>query len=72
MNDVYIEPNKGSYNDPSIAGGGQIYCQVSHVLCINILQGTFTSSKKHMCVNMLIYSQHKKKKYTGTYPLTQV
>lgn len=30
MNDVYIEPNKGSYNDPSIAGGGQIYCQVSH------------------------------------------
>lgn len=30
MNDVYMEPNKGSYNDPSIAGGGQIYCQVSH------------------------------------------
>jgi predicted dehydrogenase len=30
MDDVYIEPNKGSYNDPSIAGGGQIYCQVSH------------------------------------------
>ena len=30
MNDVYIEPNKGSYNDPSVAGGGQIYCQVSH------------------------------------------
>lgn len=30
MNNVYIEPNKGSYNDPSIAGGGQIYCQVSH------------------------------------------
>ncbi len=27
---VYIEPNKGSYNEPSIAGGGQIYCQVSH------------------------------------------
>lgn len=31
MDDVYMEPNKGSYNDPSIAGGGQIYCQVSHV-----------------------------------------
>ncbi|MFY0713505.1 Gfo/Idh/MocA family oxidoreductase [Seonamhaeicola sp. NFXS20] len=30
MDDVYQEPNKGSYNDPSIAGGGQIYCQVSH------------------------------------------
>ena len=30
MYDVYIEPNKGSYNDPSVAGGGQIYCQVSH------------------------------------------
>lgn len=30
MKNVYIEPNKGSYNDPSIAGGGQIYCQVSH------------------------------------------
>lgn len=30
LNDVYMEPNEGSYNDPSIAGGGQIYCQVSH------------------------------------------
>ena len=30
MNNVYIEPNEGSYNDPAIAGGGQIYCQVSH------------------------------------------
>lgn len=30
MDDVYIPPNDGSYNDPSIAGGGQIYCQVSH------------------------------------------
>lgn len=30
MDHVYIEPNEGSYNDPSIAGGGQIYCQVSH------------------------------------------
>jgi predicted dehydrogenase len=30
MEDVYIEPRKGSYNDPAVAGGGQIYCQVSH------------------------------------------
>lgn len=30
MADVYVEPCKGSYNDPAIAGGGQIYCQVSH------------------------------------------
>lgn len=30
MNNIYIEPNEGSYNDPAIAGGGQIYCQVSH------------------------------------------
>jgi predicted dehydrogenase len=27
---VYVEPRPGSYNDPAIAGGGQIYCQVSH------------------------------------------
>lgn len=31
MDQVYVEPCLGSYNDPSIAGGGQIYCQVSHV-----------------------------------------
>ncbi len=31
MDKVYLEPGKGSYNDPAIAGGGQIYCQVSHV-----------------------------------------
>jgi predicted dehydrogenase len=30
MDKVYIEPCRGSYNDPEIAGGGQIYCQVSH------------------------------------------
>lgn len=30
MENVYIEPRKGSYNDPAIAGGGQIFCQVSH------------------------------------------
>lgn len=27
----YMEPNKSSYSDPAIAGGGQIYTQVSHV-----------------------------------------
>jgi predicted dehydrogenase len=30
MENIYVEPCKGSYNDPAIAGGGQIYCQVSH------------------------------------------
>ncbi|MEX1117356.1 MAG: Gfo/Idh/MocA family oxidoreductase [Terrimicrobiaceae bacterium] len=30
MERVYVEPSPGSYNDPAIAGGGQIYCQVSH------------------------------------------
>jgi predicted dehydrogenase len=30
LDNVYVEPRKGSYNDPEIAGGGQIYCQVSH------------------------------------------
>lgn len=30
MSNVYVEPRTGSYNDPAIAGGGQIYCQVSH------------------------------------------
>jgi predicted dehydrogenase len=28
--DVYVEPCKGSYSDPATAGGGQIFCQVSH------------------------------------------
>lgn len=27
---TYVEPRQGSYSDPAIAGGGQIYCQVSH------------------------------------------
>jgi predicted dehydrogenase len=27
----YLEPGRRSYNDPAVAGGGQIYCQVSHV-----------------------------------------
>jgi predicted dehydrogenase len=26
----YREPEQSSYSDPSIAGGGQVYCQVSH------------------------------------------
>lgn len=30
MQNVYIEPCEGSYSDPEVAGGGQIYCQVSH------------------------------------------
>jgi len=30
MDKVYVEPRHGSYNNPAIAGGGQIYCQVSH------------------------------------------
>jgi predicted dehydrogenase len=30
MDNVYVEPRPGSYNDPAIAGGGQIYCQISH------------------------------------------
>ncbi len=31
MDNVYLQPCRGSYNDPAIAGGGQIYCQGSHV-----------------------------------------
>ncbi len=31
LNDVYIDPAPGSYSDPAIAGGGQIFAQVSHV-----------------------------------------
>ena len=27
----YLKPGRVSYCDPSVAGGGQIYCQVSHV-----------------------------------------
>src|SRR5690606_24665180 len=30
LNEAYIEPNPGSYSNPEIAGGGQIYTQVSH------------------------------------------
>lgn len=27
-----IEPNRCSYSDPAVAGGGHIYCQASHIL----------------------------------------
>jgi predicted dehydrogenase len=30
MENVYVQPGAGSYSDPKIAGGGQIYAQVSH------------------------------------------
>jgi len=30
MDKVYVAPGKGSYSDPTVAGGGQIFCQVSH------------------------------------------
>jgi predicted dehydrogenase len=30
LDNVYVKPRKGSYSDPAVAGGGQIYCQVSH------------------------------------------
>lgn len=37
---AYIEPKAGSYNDPAIAGGGQIFCQVSHAAAyISFLTG---------------------------------
>ena len=28
--DPYLKPGRTSYSDPAVAGGGQIYCQVSH------------------------------------------
>ena len=30
LSQEYIQPCAGSYSDPAVAGGGQIYCQVSH------------------------------------------
>lgn len=40
LNKVYMEPCPGSYSDPEIAGGGQIYTQVSHVgAYLNFLTG---------------------------------
>jgi predicted dehydrogenase len=34
----FLEPRRDSYSDPAVAGGGQIYCQVSHAaLCLNFL-----------------------------------
>jgi predicted dehydrogenase len=38
--DFYVQPQPGSYSDPAIAGGGQIYCQVSHAAAyLNFLTG---------------------------------
>jgi len=40
LNDVYVEPCPGSYSDPKVAGGGQVYTQVSHVgAYLNFLTG---------------------------------
>ncbi|HTI98075.1 MAG TPA: Gfo/Idh/MocA family oxidoreductase [Dongiaceae bacterium] len=37
---VYVEPRPGSYSDPAVAGGGQVYCQVSHAAAyLNFLTG---------------------------------
>lgn len=30
LGDPYVTPGLNSYSDPALAGGGQIYCQVSH------------------------------------------
>lgn len=27
----YMHPREGTYSDPTVAGGGQVYCQVSHL-----------------------------------------
>lgn len=36
----YLEPGRTSYSDPVIAGGGQVYCQVSHAAAyIHFLTG---------------------------------
>jgi predicted dehydrogenase len=32
--DPYCTPHRESYSDPAVAGGGQIYCQVSHVTAL--------------------------------------
>jgi predicted dehydrogenase len=41
LNGVYMEPCIGSYSDPTIAGGGQIYTQVSHAAAyISFLTGS--------------------------------
>lgn len=42
--DVYLPPEPGSYSDPRIAGGGQIYCQVSHAAAyLTFLTGAMPS-----------------------------
>jgi predicted dehydrogenase len=30
----YLEPNRASYSDPKVAGGGHVYCQISHVAAL--------------------------------------
>lgn len=30
----YLEPNRSSYSDPKVAGGGHVYCQISHVAAL--------------------------------------
>jgi len=32
--DPYCKPHLQSYSDPAVAGGGQIYCQVSHITAL--------------------------------------
>ncbi len=32
--DPYCTPHRQSYSDPAVAGGGQIYCQISHVTAL--------------------------------------
>jgi predicted dehydrogenase len=59
LDGVYVEPRKGSYNDPAIAGGGQIYCQVSHAAAyLSFLTGlraaeVFARFDRDDCVNDL-------------------
>jgi predicted dehydrogenase len=32
--DPYCRPHRQSYSDPAVAGGGEIYCQISHVAAL--------------------------------------
>ena len=43
QDNVYIQPCHGSYNEPAIAGGGQIYCQISHALTVTMENGALVS-----------------------------
>jgi predicted dehydrogenase len=41
----YLQPNRGTYSDPEIAGGGQIYTQVCHVAAyLTFLTGVSASA----------------------------